>query len=269
MTQTAMSAKNLSVGWQNKAVAQIKELRLDSGKIVVLAGPNGAGKSTVLKCLARQMHPLSGSIKLGEREINQLSAKEFAQAVGYVPQTLDQLRHLSVYEWVSLGRNPYQNWWSWANNDSDKDVVENVLHKTGSWELRNKMMDGLSGGERQRVLIATALAQEPRFLLLDEPTAHLDFRHQLELVQLIRELKDHSLGILLVLHDLNLMSRLADEIVLLKTDIGGLSEIAACGNVSQALTPEILRKVYQVEVQIFEDKQNGLTSYLPSRVSLD
>ncbi|MBY0358419.1 MAG: ABC transporter ATP-binding protein [Candidatus Obscuribacterales bacterium] len=269
MTQMTLNAENLSVGWQNKAVAQIKELRLNSGQIVVLAGPNGAGKSTVLKCLARQMHPLSGSIRLGERDIDQLSNKEFAQAVGYVPQTLDQLRHLSVYEWVSLGRNPYQSWWSWSTNDTDKNVIESVLHKTGSWELRHKMMDGLSGGERQRVLIATALAQEPRFLLLDEPTAHLDFRHQLELVQLIRELKDHSLGILLVLHDLNLMSRLADEIVLLKSGVNGPSEIAVCGNVSQALTAAVLRKVYQVEVQIFEDKQNGLTSYLPSRVSPD
>lgn len=264
---TLITAQNLAVGWQSKACALIEQMQIETGKITVLAGPNGAGKSTVLKCLARQIRPLSGSIKIDADEIWHLNARQFAQKVAYVPQQIDQLRKLTVMEWVSLGRNPHQSWWNWTSNDRDKEAVIAALNKTTSWDLRDKFMDGLSGGERQRVLIATALAQEPRFLLLDEPTAHLDFRHQLELVSVLKELKEHDLGVLIVLHDLNLISRLADNVVLLHAQNGEPSQIAASGPANQVLTPETLRTVYEVEVCVLHDKKNNLTSYVPNGIT--
>ncbi len=256
----------LRAGWGNCVVSAIDNLQLTGGRCIVLAGPNGAGKSTIVKTLARQIKPVSGSVTLGGRDLGQWPAREFARKVAYVPQTVEIYRQLTVEEWVALGRNPHQNWWSWQASGDDQAAVAVALARTGLTELSNKFIDGLSGGELQRATIAMALAQQPEFLLLDEPSAHLDFRHQLELVELLLDLRRSGMGLLIVLHDLNLIARVATEVVLLKRDANGVGQVAYKGSPEEVLQPAILRTVYEVEVSILPDPDTGLIGYLPVRV---
>ncbi len=259
--------KNLIVGWnQNRPVCSISELNLKKQSISVLCGPNGAGKSTLLKTIAGQLSMLAGQIEINGKRQEELSRSELAKLLAFVPQFLDTKRSLSVEEWVALGRNPHQKWWSWQASSLDRQKIAEALKRTECSLLKDKLMDALSGGERQRALIAMALAQEPLFMLLDEPTAHLDFRHQLELLDLLKQLKKEGLGILIVLHDLNLASRIADEVVLLKTCKSGASEIAAQGPVEQVLNSEILKEVYEVEMEIVKTGQ-GFAGYFARSLS--
>lgn len=234
----------------------------------MLCGPNGAGKSTLLKTIANQLKALSGEIRIDGLDQIELNRREIAKRLAFVPQFIETRRSLSVEEWVSLGRNPHQQWWSWASSAEDRKKIEEALSRTDCLGLRDKMLDALSGGERQRVLIATALAQEPAYILLDEPTAHLDFRHQLELLDLLKQLRLEGLGILLVLHDLNLSARIADEIILLKKRTGeATSEIRACGKVETVLAPEILKDVYGVEMEILNSSDGSMLSYIARSIT--
>lgn len=269
MSNEFIQLQELVVGWHaGKAVCKIDALTLNKKEITVLCGPNGAGKSTLLKTIARQIAPLSGGVRVGGEEIAAIQALQLARTLAYVPQFIEMHRSLTVGEWVALGRNPHQKWWSWNSSEDDRKKICNALERTKCFDLKDKMIDELSGGERQRVLIATALAQEPAFLLLDEPTAHLDFRHQLELLDLLKSLKEEGLGILIVLHDLNLTARIADRVVLLKEGSGaGLSELAAQGSVSDVLSVELLKQVYGVEMQIVQSSDGAQSCYLPWRIS--
>lgn len=266
---SSIQLSNLKGGWsKTKSVCFVQDLELKKGSITVLCGPNGAGKSTLLKTIARQIPPLSGELRIDGRDIRELSSKELSGILAYVPQFLESKRLLSVLDWVKLGRNPHQNWWSWSSSQHDCQMVEEALTKSACHSLKEKLLDELSGGERQRVQIAQALAQEPQYLLLDEPTAHLDFRHQLELIELLKNLRDEGLGIFLVLHDLNLSARLADMVVLMHKENGAESStIKAAGSVAEVFNRGILRSVYQVEIEILESKDAGFSAYLATELS--
>ena len=260
----SIKASNLAVGFPGKIVAQSLEITALPGQISVIAGPNGAGKSTLLKTLARQLKPLAGQVLFGTTDIFSLSAHEFAQKVAYVPQMLELGQDLTVYELVMLGRNPHQRWWSWSSSAADREAVEDALVRTSTVKLKSNYLSSLSGGERQRAIIACALAQHAQFMLLDEPTSHLDFRHQLELANLLKELCANGLGILVVLHDLNLIARLADQVFLIGKSEGEPSRIASSGSPAHVLEPITLRNVYQVEVSICIDPQSGSRVYTPT-----
>lgn len=258
-----LSTKNLQVGWDGQTVATIGDTTLNCGEIVVLAGPNGCGKSTAVKTIARQIKAIEGTVLVDGKDHDLMTAQEFARHVSYVPQILDTHIDLTVNDLVALGRNPHQSWWSWQTSSLDRSAIDDALRKTDMYALRHINIASLSGGERQRASIAMALAQRSQYLLMDEPTAHLDFRHQIELVDLLAELRDQGLGILVVLHDLNLMSRLSDRIILLKRNVGCPSHVAISGPPISVLTRDHLQLVYEVEVCIMRDKATGLTSYTP------
>lgn len=258
-----VKANQLTVGWNGKAAAEKIDLSVQSKEILVVAGPNGAGKSTILKALARQLPPLGGSVELSGGNIWNLSAKDFARRVAYVPQSLEPGQDLTIGELVALGRNPHQRWWSWRASPEDREAVRQALEKTATWHLRDKYLSSVSGGERQRAIIAVALAQTPRCMLLDEPTAHLDFKHQLELVELLQDLRAQGLGIIVVLHDLNLMARLADLILLLELPAQGPSRAVCLDEPGKALNRSNLRQVYGVEVSVVSDQRTGRSVYTP------
>jgi iron complex transport system ATP-binding protein len=267
MTQAhALAAFDLAVGWQSVPAATVGSFELPSGQILVLAGPNGAGKSTVLATIARAIRPLSGCIRLDGVDIAEIPPRQFARHVSYVPQSLELTHDLTVGELVALGRTPHQQWWSWAESTDDSQIIAEALATTGCSNLSAKKVRSLSGGERQRVAIATALAQKTEFMLLDEPTAHLDFKHQIELVELLLRLRGQGLGILLVIHDLALISRLADRVLLLDKPDEGASLVAASGSPQEVLNRETLRRVYQVEIAIVSDEASGFTSFMPVAV---
>lgn len=260
--------EDLKAGWQKaNTICRIDKLELKRGSINVLCGPNGAGKSTLLKTIAGQIAPLGGKIFIGKSELKNKSVKEIAMELAFVPQFFECKRCLSVEEWVAMGRNPHQSWWSWTKSEKDREKIEEALKRTDCEKLRQSLVDALSGGERQRVLIAAALAQEPSYLLLDEPTAHLDFRHQLELLVLLKQLKEEGLGILLVLHDLNLTARIADQVVLLsKKNRNEPSTVQAAGAVQEVFTREILREVYSVEMELLCREDGSTGAYMASSI---
>ena len=262
-----ISIKDLRVGWHDAAVCNIASLELQRQRITVLCGPNGAGKSTLLKTIARQIQALNGEIRIDGKLASEMSSLEVAKRLAFVPQFIETRRSLSVEEWVTMGRNPHQQWWSWTCSPADRQKVDEALERTGCSQFRKSLIDELSGGERQRVLIATALAQEPAYMLLDEPTAHLDFRYQLELLDLLKQLRNEGLGILVVLHDLNLAARIADEVVLLKRNKEEGGSIAAVGTVKEVLSPEFLRAVYGVEMEIISTEDGGMQAYVATSVS--
>jgi iron complex transport system ATP-binding protein len=263
MTESKLAAKDLHVGWDKHVVAKLNELIVHGGEIVVLAGPNGAGKSTLVKTIARQVPPLSGTATINGADMFSLSQRDFARHIAYVPQLVEAPKAMRVEEMVMLGRNPHQNWWSWESSPTDHAAVESALQHTETLALRDRAFSDLSGGERQRVLVAMALAQQTPFILLDEPTAHLDFKHQMQLMSLLSGLKAQGLGVLMVLHDLNLIGRVADNVVLLQKPDNAPSSVAASGTPAQVLTADTLKKVYEVAVAITHDAATGITSYTP------
>ena len=258
--ESGLRAHDLTIGYDNSPIMGEVNLELKPGKITVIAGPNGCGKSTLVKTFARQLGPLSGHVTLEGNDIRQWSHSEFAQRVSYVPQSTDLAlsRSLSVEELVMLGRNPHQKWWSWSESAEDRIAVDRALAETEMSSLKDRRLANLSGGERQRAMIATALAQQPKFVLLDEPVSHLDFKHQ----SLIKEMKEREIGALVVLHDLNLMWRLADEIVLIKGHSKGaeLNRIHRTGAPDEVLTKENVSTIFEVEIDI-NKMENGETYF--------
>lgn len=267
MSDTTIVMHNLKVGFQKQIVCEIESAEVQRAQITVLCGPNGAGKSTLLKTIAKQIPAIEGTVSISGVALNELTELQLAKQLAFVPQFVETRRSLSVHEWVSLGRNPHQHWWSWEWTSEDKKKVDESLERTNCLSLKNKLIDELSGGERQRVLIATALAQEPDYMLLDEPTAHLDFRHQLELMDLLKQLKGEGLGILLVLHDLTLTARIADDVMLLQKNSGSTGTLKAKGEVNAVLSQESLRQVYGVDMEIVSTADGELTSYVATKVA--
>ncbi len=263
MSEALLVATDLKVGWSKHTVATLAELRVAPGEIVVIAGPNGAGKSTAIKTIARHTPALAGKVTISGADAFTMPQRVFAQQLAYVPQIIEAPKAMLVEDLVLLGRSPHKDWWSWEVLGSDSSAAELAMTQTETLSLRKRLVSELSGGERQRVMIAMALAQQTPLLLLDEPTAHLDFKHQMQLLQLLSSLRDQRLGVLLVLHDLNLIDRIADKVVLLQNSEQGPSDIAASGPPSSVLTRETLKRVYEVAVVITRDDATGITTYTP------
>jgi ABC-type cobalamin/Fe3+-siderophores transport system ATPase subunit len=263
---SSLITRQLSVGWSGLSVARGIDAIFPAGEITAITGPNGAGKSTLLKTLARLIRPVEGEVNLDEVNIYMYKPKEFARMVAYLPQSLEPGQDLTVQELALLGRNPHQSWWSWSLSAEDKDAVKVALERTEMWGLRDRYLSVLSGGERQRAIIAMALAQKPRFMLWDEPAANLDFRHQLELMQIFRELTNSGIGVVAVLHDLNTIFQIADQVLMLKKQNSGPSQVAGFGAPPTVLTPELLRSVYDVDVRLVREPNTGqvlFSSQLP------
>lgn len=238
-----VSGQNISFSYESRQLFTNVHFEMNAGQISCIAGPNGVGKSTLLKCLCNFHSPATGVIYLDGKEIAQVKTQELARLMGYVPQQEKGVFSLSVFEAVLLGRRPY---FRWRVSERDLQVVSAVLQKLEMTDLAERELSTLSGGERQKVAIARALAQEPVVLLLDEPTASLDLHHQIEIMELVRELA-HSSGVtvVVILHDLNLAARYSDWIYLL-----GKDGIHAAGTPEEVFTPEKIGAVYGVEVEI-------------------
>ncbi len=220
------------------------ELEVDEGELVGVVGPNGAGKTTLLKTVAGVLKPKVGAVYIGEREVAEMSPREVAKKVGVVPQEPTTYFGFTVFDVVMMGRNPHLGRLS-LESQRDYEVVRKALEATNTLHLANRRITELSGGERQRVFIARALAQEPKVLLLDEPVANLDIAYQLETMQLLRKLVDGGIAALAVSHDLNLVSRFCDKVVMLKD-----GRVVAAGSSGEVLTVENIRRVFGVDVAV-------------------
>lgn len=260
ITQTKLQVSALSVGATQKALVDDLNFVITPGKVLVILGPNGSGKSTILRTLARQLKPLAGEIHLNDKAISSLPYPEFAKKVAYVAQNRDPQVNLSIEDFVSLGRTPHQKWWQWQQSSDDRAAIETAIASTELTAIKERPLSQLSGGEQQRAAIAIALAQNPTFMLLDEPTAHLDFKHQMELLVLLRRLKtEQKLGLVLVLHDLSAAAYLADDILLLKKDGGKQRSTSMLGPADEILQNSMLEDSFGVKFSLF--KEHGETHY--------
>lgn len=236
-----LSSTSLTIGYHHP-IASGLNLQLRPAEMVCLIGPNGAGKSTLLRTLAGMQSPLSGVIKLGEADLHSLPALDLAKQLAVVLTGRVEAGNLSAYALVTLGRHPYTDWRG-RLTPRDEEAVQHAIRLTGSDSLASRPIHELSDGERQRVMIARALAQEPKVLLLDEPTAFLDLPRRVELLQLLKRLsRDTHCAILLSTHDLDLALRIADRLWLLSSHgelhIGLPEELALNGSLARIFHSE-------------------------------
>lgn len=216
MSQEIISARDITVRLSGNEILRSVSLDIREGSCTAILGPNGAGKTTLLKCLNRLLEPESGTILLDGRPLSGYAQKEIAHRVAYVPQAGNTFFAFTVYEFVSMGRYPHLSPFSTVSAE-DKRVVDEVLEITGTEEFRDRRMETLSGGERQSVFIAAALAQGGNVLLMDEPTTYLDYKHQIDVLALVRRLnREQGLTIVLVTHDVNQAMDVCDHVVALK-----------------------------------------------------
>ena len=214
-------------------------LELRSGELVALLGPNGSGKTTLVRVALGLHAPQAGVASILGRPARDWPRRDLARVVGVVAQREDNLFPQRVRETVRLGRYPHLGPWA-VERDADRAAVERALERCDVAAFADRWLWTLSGGEYQRVRIARALAQEPRLLVLDEPTASLDVRHEMELFQLVRRLADaEGLGVLLVTHDVNLAARFADRVALLAN-----GRLAAAGAPGDVLRQDVLEAVF-------------------------
>jgi len=218
-------------------------LELAQSEMLGIIGPNGAGKSTLIRCIDRILAPQRGSILVDEREIKEIHRRELAKKLGYIPQSGHHSFPATVFDVVLTGRRPHIGW---RSSEKDEEKVLDVLQMLNIENLAMRDINEISGGQQQKVFIARALVQEPDVLLLDEPTSNLDIRHQLDVMDAIKNLvRVKKISAIMAIHDLNLGSRYSDRIIMLN---GGT--IIDAGNPASVLTPENIKQVYGVEAVV-------------------
>ena len=252
MNTHVLSADKVSIGYDKTVIARDLSLTIDRAQIISIIGPNGAGKSTVLKALSRILKPTVGSVLLDGKEISKMPGKAVAKIIAMLPQATFVPDDFLVADLVACGRAPYQGRFSGLSAE-DKAIIVDSMKKTETISFHNRRVSSLSGGERQRVWLAMALAQQPKILLLDEPTTFLDIHHQLEIMELVRSLHEQmQISVVMVLHDLNHALRYSQRIVAIKD-----GSIYADGAPLEVLTEENFEYIYEVKAKRIEMQQDG------------
>ncbi|MCL2143319.1 MAG: ABC transporter ATP-binding protein [Methanomassiliicoccaceae archaeon] len=232
--------------------------KIGSGMLVGLIGPNGCGKTTMMRCI-NMMHKISsGDVLIDGESVLNKTPSQIARVVSNVPAELKASFGLTVFETVMLGRYPYlQNiWWE---PDEDETLVEETLNKFGVDHLKDRPLNMLSSGERQRVLIAKAYVQEPRLMLVDEPTSHLDMKYKLEVMEYLQHMVKKDMSIMVAEHDISLMARYCDLCIIMKK-----GELVTIGAPKEVITSELIEEVYEVNASVGFDN-DGEIYVLPKR----
>ena len=240
----ALDVQNITCAYNGRPVLSDLSLTVNPGEVLAVIGPNGAGKTTLLRAMARLLRPRAGTLLLSGQEIWKLPPRAAARRLALAPQKGD-LWPLTVEQFVGLGRTPHRGWFL-PFSAADRETVRSALQRTGMEPLRGRLVTELSGGEQRRAILARALAQEPRVLLLDEPTAQLDLRYQTEILELLRHLAHHDgLAVVVTLHDLNQAALCADRLALL---VAG--RMLVVGEVEDVLVSAYLEEAYGVRVVV-------------------
>lgn len=247
-----LSVSGIRFSYGDRPILTDAGFHLPPGCMMGVLGVNGAGKSTLLKCINRILKPQAGAVFLEQTDLTRAGRLEIARKLGYVAQ-----RHgkspLSVYESVLLGRKPHMGW---SVSRKDYDIVESALAQLGITRLAHRPVTAISGGEAQKVMLARALAQQPKVLLLDEPTSNLDLKNQMEVMRLVRDIiRRQCISAVVSIHDLNLAARFADLFLFLK----GRKVHALVDR--QGLNEQVIEEVYGIRVMIRE--VDGKTVVIP------
>ncbi|MEK7848138.1 MAG: ABC transporter ATP-binding protein [Chloroflexota bacterium] len=246
-----LALEGVGLAYDGRVVARDISLSAGTGEVVGLIGPNGSGKSSLIRAISRVMPTAAGRVLLDGREVGHFSRQELSRLVAVVPQNPHLPETFTALEIVLMGRNPHLGFLRYEGRE-DYARCRWAMEATHCWDLARRFMGEVSGGERQRVVIARALAQEAKVLLLDEPTANLDINHQLEVMELVRGLRP-GLAVLIAIHDLNLASQYCDRLVMLN---GGT--VFTQGTPTQVITRENIRAVYGADVFVHPHPTNGL-----------
>lgn len=231
---------------------------LKERSFTAIIGPNGSGKTTLLRNILKTLEPEVNSVFIADTDVMDLARRDLARILGYVPQGAKIDFNFSVFDIVLMGRTPHLK--RFQNEDErDMAIARHAMEITEVWYLRDQQINEVSGGEAQRVVIARALAQEPKVLILDEPTAHLDLHHQIDIMNMVaNQCKDKDITAVTVLHDLNLAFEYSDHVVLLND-----GSIFMEGEPEEVLTAENIRKVYGIDISITHNPATGKPHIIP------
>jgi iron complex transport system ATP-binding protein len=238
-----LKVNNLSFDYHGNEVLKEIELELDLGEMLSVVGPNGSGKSTLLKCINHILKTKKNTVLIDGKDSCNLDLKELSKIMGYVPQNSTSTFPFTVFDVVLMGRKPYIHW---NIGERDNEIVAEMLDFLGIGHLAMRHFDELSGGEQQKVIVARALAQQPKLLLLDEPTSSLDIKHQLEILSMLRSLtRSKERSVIVSMHDLNLASRFSDRMLMIKKGC-----IYAVGTPEEVITEQNIEAVYGIKANV-------------------
>ncbi len=240
--KTLLEIDALSAGYGATPVLSAISLRLEAGEAWVVLGPNGAGKSTLVRAVMGLIAPSSGTVKVCGLPLPGTPSRELSKVAAWVPQTMDDATGFTGLELALMGRAPHLSAWG-LPAQRDEARAREVMKELGVEHLAARPLAEVSGGERRRVWLARALVQAPKLLVLDEPTAFLDIRHQVETLRAVRRRVADGLGVLAVLHDVNLAMHVATHALLLKD-----GKLVAKGPVSEVLTASALSALFEIEM---------------------
>lgn len=233
--------EDLTVGYNGKPLIRGIDISLDKGKILTLIGANGAGKSTILKTVSRQLAPIHGNIFIGDKDLSRISGKELAQKLSVVLTERIHPEMMTCAEVTAMGRFPYTNMFG-KLTAADKKIVWEALERVHAQDLSDMDFNTLSDGQKQRILLARAICQEPEVLILDEPTAYLDIRYKIELLQTLRELsRTKGTTIIMSLHEIDLAMKISDDLLCLKDN-----SVLACGPAERILTGKFAEELFDI-----------------------
>ena len=253
-----ISVKNLSFSYGQKKILDDISFEIEQGTFMAVLGNNGAGKSTMIKCMNKILSPKEGAVYINGTDILKMDIVTIAKNMAYVAQK-NEISKYTVYDAVLLGRKPYIKW---NASENDHKIVKEAIKSMELEKYELRYLDELSGGEMQKVMLARALAQEPKLLLLDEPTSSLDPRNQYSVMRRIcRISKEENIAVVVVIHDLNLAMRYCDKFMFLKN-----GKIFACGG-QEIMTKECLEAVYEMSFDVLD--YNGTKISIPCPSNID
>jgi iron complex transport system ATP-binding protein len=242
---STLVATELCCGYDNRDVLESLSLSASAGEVLMLVGPNGSGKTTLLRAIARLLRPRHGRVMVHEQNVWEQSASSVARLVAMMPQSEQRDWPLTVEQSVTLGRAPHRGWLLPIPR-GDQGIIENALRDTGLCDLRHRSITELSGGEWRRMILARALVQQARVLLLDEPTAGLDLKYQVEVLRLIRRLAtQENLTVAMSTHDLNLAAIFGHRVAVLSD-----RKVAACGPPAEVFTADLISRSFGLPVTV-------------------
>ena len=256
-----LSFSHAAVGYGEKLVLRDVSFQITKGEYVALIGSNGTGKSTLIKCVSGLLPLEGGEVQICGKDLRRLKARERARMVAVVPQSYYVDYGFTVEDIVMMGRNPYIDL-RHRESKEDREIAEHAMELTKTTQFRDRLYNELSGGERQRVILARAITQQPQIILLDEPTSALDLHHQIEVMELIRDLNEkEQITVMAVLHDINLASRFCSRIVILKD-----GKVKADGTPQEVINRDEMEALYDMKLFVKNNPLLGKPEIIPIRV---
>ena len=237
---------DLVFGYRSFPILKGVNVVFDKSELVSIIGPNGVGKSTLIHCMNKILTPNDNSVIIDGRDVKTITVKEMAKVMGYVPYTTTNTFPISVIDAVMMGRHPHSKY---GSLDTDLRISYDILEKLGIEDLAMRPINELSAGQLQKVILAKGLAQQPKVLLLDEPTANLDIKHQMGVTKLLHDIcKETGMTIIMICHDLNIAAKYSDRMLMMSE-----GKIYAAGEPWEILTEDNIRKVYDVDCKVIDD----------------